>query len=104
MVLNDEELFAKWELDLKTMSSRIARMRQALYDELMRLNTPGEWKHILTQVGLNTMLLSFKAHAKVKYPDRNVFICWYNGKAGDNVERVLSYLPSQYRQSRNHRL
>ncbi|OBT41565.1 hypothetical protein VE00_09149 [Pseudogymnoascus sp. WSF 3629] len=52
MVLNDEELFAKWELDLKTMSSRIAQMRQALYDELIRLNTPGKWEHILTQIGM----------------------------------------------------
>lgn len=64
MVLNDEELFAKWELDLKTMSSRIAQMRQALYNELIRLNTPGKWEHILTQVGLNTMLLSSKVNAK----------------------------------------
>lgn len=59
MVLNDEGLFAQWELDLKTMSSRIAQMRQVLYNELIGLNTPGKWEHILTQVGLNTMLLTF---------------------------------------------
>lgn len=64
VVLNDEGLFAKWELDLKTMSSRIAQMREALYNELIRLNTPGKWEHILTQVGLNTMQLAFKPHAK----------------------------------------
>ena len=58
MVLNDEELFAKWKLDLKTMSSRISEMRHELYNELIRLDTPGRWEHILTQVGLNTILLT----------------------------------------------
>lgn len=57
IILNDQELFAKWELDLKTMSSRISEMRHELYNELLRLDTPGRWEHILTQVGLNTMFL-----------------------------------------------
>ncbi|KAL5354400.1 Aspartate aminotransferase, cytoplasmic [Pseudogymnoascus australis] len=56
MVLNDEGLFAQWELDLKTMSSRIAQMRQVLYNELIGLNTPGKWEHILTQVDRNVFV------------------------------------------------
>lgn len=49
-VLGSKELREKWQGDLKHMSGRIQVMRQALYDELVRLGTPGSWKHILSQV------------------------------------------------------
>ncbi|UZP43011.1 hypothetical protein NXS19_010827 [Fusarium pseudograminearum] len=38
--------------DLQVMSSRIKSMRQALYDELVRLETPGTWNHIIDQIGM----------------------------------------------------
>jgi aspartate aminotransferase, cytoplasmic len=49
-VLSDPNLRAEWGQDLIVMSSRIKRMRQALYDELIRLETPGSWEHIINQV------------------------------------------------------
>lgn len=49
-VLTDEALTAEWHENLKTMSSRIKSMRKALYDELVRLETPGTWEHIVQQV------------------------------------------------------
>jgi aspartate aminotransferase len=49
-ILKDTTLFQKWLADLCEMSSRIKCMRQALYDELISLGTPGNWDHILTQV------------------------------------------------------
>ncbi|KAL2795955.1 pyridoxal phosphate-dependent transferase [Aspergillus keveii] len=51
-VLTSPELTAQWHDDLKTMSSRIISMRKALYDELVRLQTPGTWKHIVEQNGM----------------------------------------------------
>ena len=51
-VLSDPDLREKWGEDLKTMSGRIKAMRQALYDELVKLGTPGKWEHILAQVSL----------------------------------------------------
>jgi aspartate aminotransferase len=51
-VLSDEGLRQQWYEDLKHMSGRIKQMRQALYDELIRLGTPGTWNHVLEQVGL----------------------------------------------------
>ncbi|KAL2846245.1 pyridoxal phosphate-dependent transferase [Aspergillus pseudodeflectus] len=51
-VLTSPELTAQWHDDLKTMSSRIISMRQALYNELVRLQTPGTWKHIVEQNGM----------------------------------------------------
>lgn len=49
-ILTTPELFQDWLLDLQEMSSRIINMRQALHDELVSLGTPGNWKHIISQV------------------------------------------------------
>lgn len=49
-VLTSEELTADWHQDLQVMSSRIKAMRKALYSELVRLQTPGTWEHIIQQV------------------------------------------------------
>lgn len=51
-VLNDPELFAQWEDDLRTMSGRIIDMRKALKSELDKLDTPGTWDHITSQIGM----------------------------------------------------
>ncbi|KKK14067.1 hypothetical protein ARAM_003670, partial [Aspergillus rambellii] len=51
-VLTSPELTAQWHEELKIMSSRIISMRKALYDELVRLETPGTWKHIVEQIGM----------------------------------------------------
>lgn len=51
-VLADPTLRAQWYDDLAVMSSRLIKMRQALYQELLRLKTPGTWEHIVNQIGM----------------------------------------------------
>jgi aspartate aminotransferase len=51
-VLNDAELFAEWEANLRTMSGRIMDMRKALRGRLEALGTPGTWNHITDQIGM----------------------------------------------------
>uniref|UniRef100_A0A336ME91 Aspartate aminotransferase n=1 Tax=Culicoides sonorensis TaxID=179676 RepID=A0A336ME91_CULSO len=51
-VLNDPELRQEWMECIKTMSGRIIKMRQALFDELTKLGTPGTWTHITQQIGM----------------------------------------------------
>jgi aspartate/tyrosine/aromatic aminotransferase len=51
-VLGIPEISKQWAQDLITMSSRIKSMRQKLYDELVRLETPGDWSHIIKQSGM----------------------------------------------------
>lgn len=51
-VLNDHELREEWMECIKTMSSRIIKMRKALYDQLTKLGTPGTWTHITQQIGM----------------------------------------------------
>ena len=52
LVLNDKDLFAQWEEDLRTMSGRIIEMRKALKSKLVALGTPGTWDHITNQIGM----------------------------------------------------
>jgi aspartate aminotransferase len=52
IVLNDTQLFKEWEEDLRTMSGRIIQMRESLKSELDKLGTPGNWDHIISQIGM----------------------------------------------------
>lgn len=51
-ILNSPELKGEWMDCIRIMSSRILKMRQALFDELTKLNTPGTWNHIVDQIGM----------------------------------------------------
>lgn len=51
-VLESKTLSEEWLTDLETISGRIKSMRLALFDELVRLRTPGSWVHIVNQVCL----------------------------------------------------
>lgn len=51
-VLKKPEIRRQWEEDMVTMSSRIAKMRARLLEELTNLKTPGSWEHIVKQTGM----------------------------------------------------
>ncbi|CAH3858113.1 unnamed protein product [Pieris brassicae] len=51
-VLADKKLFDEWRGHIKMMSSRVMQMRDALRAELIKLGTPGNWDHIVKQIGL----------------------------------------------------
>lgn len=51
-VLTDPQLYEEWKGCIRTMSSRIIEMRQALRDRLEKLETPGTWEHITRQIGM----------------------------------------------------
>ena len=51
-VLGTPGISEQWAEDLIIMSSRIKSIRQKLYEELVRLETPGDWSHIIKQSGM----------------------------------------------------
>merc|ERR1711953_1398235 len=51
-VLSDPALYQEWRDELLAMSKRIQDMRAMLYEELVRLGTPGSWTHITSQIGM----------------------------------------------------
>jgi aspartate aminotransferase len=53
LILNEPELFAEWKRDIETMAGRIIDMRKELYRLLTEVyKTPGNWDHILNQIGM----------------------------------------------------
>lgn len=51
-VLNTPALRQEWMDCIKAMSSRIREMRKLLRNKLVELGTPGNWDHIVNQIGM----------------------------------------------------
>lgn len=51
-ILTDPNLYNEWMEELAMVSKRIIDMRLALKNELVRLQVPGNWDHIVTQIGM----------------------------------------------------
>ncbi|KAJ5094564.1 aminotransferase [Penicillium angulare] len=51
-ILHDRAWFHWWLRDVRKMSFRMKDMREKLHKELVALGTPGDWGHILTQIGM----------------------------------------------------
>ncbi|KAF1987555.1 aspartate aminotransferase [Aulographum hederae CBS 113979] len=90
LVLNDKDLFALWEENLREMSGRIIDMRKALQSKLEELKTPGTWNHITEQIGMFSFTgLTEKQVLKIR-ADAHVYMT-KNGRismAGLNTNNV----------------
>ncbi|KAL6544297.1 Aspartate aminotransferase 3, chloroplastic [Orobanche gracilis] len=53
-ILKDRAMFEEWTIELKAMADRIISMRQQLFDALRSRGTPGDWSHIIKQIGMFT--------------------------------------------------
>ncbi|KAL8262628.1 hypothetical protein R6Q59_023977 [Mikania micrantha] len=53
-ILKDRNLYQQWTLELKAMADRIITMRKHLFDALRARETPGDWSHIIKQIGMFT--------------------------------------------------
>ncbi|KAL2643080.1 hypothetical protein R1flu_010667 [Riccia fluitans] len=54
LILADKDLYEEWKVELKGMADRIISMRHQLFDALKERKTPGNWDHILNQIGMFT--------------------------------------------------
>ncbi|KAG8928059.1 aspartate transaminase aat1 [Tulasnella sp. 418] len=70
-ILGEPTLYSQWETEVQGMADRIISMRERLFDTLTGLQTPGEWGHIKSQIGMfsftglnanQTKALAEKAH------------------------------------------
>lgn len=73
LILTDNTLRQEWIDELRSMAERIHLMRQMVYDELIRLGTPGNWDHIIRQIGMFSFLGLTKEQCQY-CQDHNVFI------------------------------
>jgi aspartate aminotransferase len=51
-VLNNSAYFEEWKAQILIMANRIIKMRHELVDNLKKLGTPGNWDHIIKQIGM----------------------------------------------------
>lgn len=72
------------------MSGRIIAMREALHSELKKLGTPGNWDHIISQIGMFSFTGLSKAQCDRMIKNWHVFLLG-NGRismAGLNAGNV----------------
>uniref|UniRef100_A0A2P2MPW2 Aspartate aminotransferase n=1 Tax=Rhizophora mucronata TaxID=61149 RepID=A0A2P2MPW2_RHIMU len=53
-ILKDSDVYREWNRELKAMADRIISMRHQLYEALCARGTPGDWSHIIKQIGMFT--------------------------------------------------
>ncbi|XP_068652573.1 aspartate aminotransferase, cytoplasmic [Aristolochia californica] len=53
-ILSNRDMYTEWTVELKAMADRIINMRQQLFDALQARGTPGDWSHIIKQIGMFT--------------------------------------------------
>lgn len=51
-ILGDAKLREEWRMEVKSMADRIILMRRILFEELQKKETPGDWEHIVRQIGM----------------------------------------------------
>ncbi|KAL2913174.1 Aspartate aminotransferase, cytoplasmic [Polyrhizophydium stewartii] len=93
LVLNNPQLNAEWEQQLKTMADRIISMRKALFEALTQLGTPGTWNHIVDQIGMFSFTGLTPAQVKVLHDKYHVYMT-ENGRismAGLNTSNVRRF-------------
>jgi aspartate aminotransferase len=92
-VLGDAQLYAEWRAELKSMADRIITMRRALVAELKRLQTPGDWSHVTSQIGMFSFTGLNKAQCQRLKSHHHVYLL-DNGRismAGLNTKNVAYF-------------
>ncbi|KAJ0265753.1 Aspartate aminotransferase [Hirschfeldia incana] len=51
-ILKNSDMYNDWLVELKGMANRILIMRKQLYEALQARGTPGDWSHIIRQIGM----------------------------------------------------
>merc|ERR1712045_444416 len=73
-VLSDPVLYQEWRDELMAMSVRIQDMRKVLYDELIRLETPGSWTHVTSQIGMFSFTGLSPAQSKAMVEKHHIYM------------------------------
>lgn len=105
IILHDDRLRVQWLEEVQAARTRLANMRQALFSLLTKYNTPGDWRHIIEEKGLFSMLalsrdqidaLKTEYHAHFPYNGR-INIAGLNE---GNVERFATALDEIVRRAK----
>lgn len=73
-ILSSPYLFTEWKEELRSMSDRIGNMRPLLRNELERLDTPGDWSHITSQIGMFSFTGLTKAQSEALNNNHHIYM------------------------------
>jgi len=73
-IMTTPALFAEWEDDVRAMSKRLQTMRRELYEALIKNETPGDWSHIKTQIGMFSYLGLTKEQVKLLVEKHHMYL------------------------------
>ncbi|KAF8969980.1 aspartate aminotransferase [Flammula alnicola] len=94
LILNDAGLFEEWKRDIRTMAERIIEMRRQLHRLLTEeLHTPGNWDHIVNQIGMFSFTGINPAQSKALVEKAHIYLTG-NGRismAGLNSHNILYF-------------
>ncbi|KAF7304800.1 Aspartate aminotransferase [Mycena kentingensis (nom. inval.)] len=97
LILNDAKLFAMWKSDIETMAGRIIDMRKELFRLLTEeLHTPGNWEHIVKQIGMFSFTGISPGQSKALIEDAHIYLTG-NGRismAGLNTHNIRYFAES----------
>ncbi|KAJ7109268.1 aspartate amino-transferase [Mycena epipterygia] len=97
MILNNPSMFEAWKRDIQTMAGRIIDMRKELFRLLTEeLHTPGNWDHIMKQIGMFSFTGINPAQSKALISEAHVYLTG-NGRismAGLNTKNVRYFAES----------
>jgi aspartate aminotransferase, cytoplasmic len=66
LILSEPQLYDEWKRDIATMAGRIIDMRKELHRWLTEvLKTPGNWDHIVNQIGMFSWVMLLARFASV---------------------------------------
>ncbi|KAI0006071.1 aspartate aminotransferase [Russula compacta] len=75
LILSNPELLEEWKSDIRTMAGRIIDMRKQLHGVLTNeLKTPGNWDHIINQIGMFSFTGISTAQSKALVDDAHVYL------------------------------
>jgi len=98
LILTYPDLFEDWKADIRTMAGRIIDMRKQLHAMLTKeLKTPGNWDHIINQIGMFSFTGISTAQSNAMVNDAHVYMT-ANGRismAGLNSKNLRYFAEAQ---------
>lgn len=93
LILSTPALYEEWLSNVKMMANRIINMRKELCHELESLQTPGNWNHIIEQIGMFSFTGITAEQSRSLVKNHHVYLT-DNGRismAGLNMNNVKSF-------------
>ena len=92
-VLSDKKLCEEWKVDLMKAVNRLKDMRTLLYNNLIKVNCPGDWEHLKNQKGMFSYTGLTEKHCEMLIEKHKIFLVKsgrisLSGIIPSNVEKI----------------